>query len=157
MKTWKLWKLTWSLRFFGLTKIPLLFYVRPRVIRLEPSSCEVMIPLTRRTKNHLGSMYFGALCIGADCAGGALAMLTIRKNKVPVSLSFKDFKAQFLKLAKSDVHFVCRNGDEILRQLETTLKTGERINQTVRVTATTPQISGDEPVALFDLTLSLKA
>ena len=65
---------TFSLRWIGLTKIPLLFYIGVSVAEISSEKMVVRIPLRRRTKNHLGSMYFGVLCAGADCAAGAFAM-----------------------------------------------------------------------------------
>jgi hypothetical protein len=63
-------KANWYLFFFGFTKIPLLWFCRPKIIHLDNNSVEIKIPLKRRTKNHLGSMYFGALSVGADITGG---------------------------------------------------------------------------------------
>ena len=94
---------TLSLRLFGLTRIPLLFYVGVSVTEVSPERMVVRIPLRRRTKNHLGSMYFGALCIGADCAPGAFAMYLIRQQPERISMVFKDFHAEFLKRAEGDV------------------------------------------------------
>lgn len=71
---------TLSLRWFGLTKIPVLFYFGVSVTEITKERMVVRIPLRRRTKNHLGSMYFGALCAGADCAAGAFAMHLINSN-----------------------------------------------------------------------------
>ena len=65
------------LKIFGLTKIPLLWFCRPKIIILNTESVEIKIPLRRRTKNHLNSMYFGALSVGADITGGFLAMMCI--------------------------------------------------------------------------------
>jgi len=149
-------KQTLGLRAFGLAKIPLLFLVGPSVIRLSKKDCEIKIPLNYLTKNHLGSMYFGVLSVGADCAGGMMAMEAIKASKKKVSLLFKDFKAEFLKRAESAVHFTCSDGDAIQKQVRETVRTKKRVNSTVEVTATTPKISGDEPVAKFWLTLSLK-
>ena len=98
---------TFSLRWFGLTKIPLLFYVGVSVVEISPERMVVRIPLRRRTRNHLGSMYFGALCIGADVAPGAYAMYLIRQQPVRISMVFKDFQAEFLKRAEGDVNFTC--------------------------------------------------
>lgn len=150
-------KQTLALRAFGLLKIPLLFLVRPSVLRVTDKECEVRIPLSLLTRNHMKSMYFGALSIGADCAGGLMAMEAIRKSGKKVSLLFKDFKADFLKRAEGDVHFICKDGAEIRRQVEQTLKTGKRVNRTLSIVATTPKVSKNEPVAKFLLTLSLKA
>ena len=104
---------TISLRLFGLARIPLLFYVGVSVAELSPERMVIRIPLKRRTKNHLGSMYFGALCIGADCAPGAFAMYLIRQQPARISMVFKDFQAEFLKRAEGDVHFICDQGKEI--------------------------------------------
>lgn len=153
----KLWKETLGLRGFGLLKVPLIFLVNPSVLRLNERECEVMIPLNRLTRNHLRSMYFGTLAIGADCAGGLLAMSLIRKSKKKVSVVFKDFKAEFLKRPEADVHFTCKDGKLIRSMVEETLKTGKRVSQNIHITATVPKKTHGESVAEFDLTLSLKA
>ena len=143
------------LNFFGLRKIPLLWFCRPKIIHLGQESVEIKIPLKRRTKNHLGSMYFGALSVGADITGGFLAMICIQKSKCNVALIFKDFKADFLKRAEGDVHFKCNQGPDIARLVEKTIASGERENMIVNIDAYVPSIS-DDIVAKFKLTLSLK-
>jgi acyl-coenzyme A thioesterase PaaI-like protein len=138
-------------------KIPLLFLARPSVVRLDKKECEIKIPLNWLTRNHVGSMYFGALAMGADCAGGLIAMEAIKSSGKKINLLFKDFQAQFLKRAEADVHFACVDGDEIQKQVKETLRSKKRVNRTVTVTAMTPKVSGTDPVAIFQLTLSLKA
>ena len=140
---------------FGLMRIPLIFFCRPKVVSISDTRLEVIIKLNRRTKNHLNSMYFGVLSVGADVTGGFLAMNLIRKNKSRISLIFKDFYADFLKRAEGDVHFICEDGLAIQNLVEVTEQTGERQNLPVHITATVPSIS-DEPVVKFILTLSLK-
>lgn len=98
-------KETWKLRAFGALKIPLVFFCSPRIVEITDDVVEVMIPLTYRTKNHLGSMYFGALAVGADVSGGLLAMNRIVAKGNLVNLIFKDFRAEFLKRPEADVHF----------------------------------------------------
>ena len=151
----KLAKANWYLKFFGITKIPLLWYCRPNIIELNPEKVEIKIPLKRRTKNHLGSMYFGALSVGADITGGFLAMLCIQESKRKVALIFKDFKADFLKRAEGDVHFKCNDGLDISSLVQKTINSGTRQNMIVRIDAFVPSISKDI-VAKFKLTLSLK-
>ncbi|RAH34860.1 DUF4442 domain-containing protein, partial [Vibrio vulnificus] len=56
----------------------------------------------------------------------------------------------------ADVHFVCHDGPLIDQMLAQTMQTGERVNQDVRITALCPTLHGDEPMAEFDLTLSIK-
>jgi acyl-coenzyme A thioesterase PaaI-like protein len=144
------------LLFFGLTKIPLIFFVGPTVVRLDDKECIIKIPLTRRTKNHLRSMYFGVLATGADLAGGLVAMREIQNSKKKVALSFKDFHAEFLKRAEGDVHFVCKQVPEIKQFVQDVIKSGERMNFPIYIEAIVPTV-GQDPVATFTLTLSLKA
>ena len=140
---------------FGFTRIPLIFFCRPRVIKITNTSLEVKIKLNRRTRNHMHSMYFGVLSVGADVTGGFMAMEYIRENNSNISLIFKDFKAEFLKRAEGDVHFICVEGNAIRALIQKSVKTGERESMPVHITATVPSIS-PEPVAKFILTLSIK-
>lgn len=149
-------KETALLRMLGAAKIPMIFYCSPRVIELNEEGCAVRIPLGYRTRNHLGSMYFGALCTGADCAGGLNAFLLIRERYRKVSLVFKDFKAEFHKRADGDVVFRCQDGRAIAEAMAKADATGERVTIPVSITATVPDKYGSEPVASFTLGLSLK-
>ena len=99
---------TTKLRLWTLTKIPLLFFLRPSVVEAGALRTVIRIPLTRRSRNHLGSMYFGALCAGADLAGALTAMRRIDASGRRISLIFKDVKAQFFKRAEGDVLFCVR-------------------------------------------------
>tara|TARA_B100000749_G_C18450136_1_gene476095 strand:+ start:56386 stop:56898 length:513 start_codon:yes stop_codon:yes gene_type:complete len=144
------------LNIFSLSKIPLLFFCRPKVVQLTDEDCQVLIPLSRRTKNHLNAMYFGALAVGADTAGGLAAMREIMESGEKVSLVFKDFKAEFLKRAEGDVLFTNKQVKEVRALVHKTIETKEREEFTFEVEASCPKIS-DEPVARFHLTLSLKA
>ena len=147
---------TLGVRFFGLIKIPLLLFVRPSVIELSRERVVVKIPLRRRTQNHLRSMYFGALAIGADCAGGLIAMCLIKASSQNISLVFKTFTAEFLKRAEGDVYFTCDEGRVISDLVTAAIESEERVETPVHVIATVPGKLGDEPVAKFTLILSLK-
>jgi hypothetical protein len=154
---WERTKENLALLGFAITKIPLIAFTFPQIIESTDDQLVVKIALNRRTRNHLKSMYFGALAIGADLVVGGLAWNIIRKKKAPVQLVFKDFKAQFLKRPEGDVHFTCAEGKKVARMIEETLRTGERVSETLKATATVPSLTGAEPVAEFELTLSLKA
>ena len=148
---------TFGMRLFGWLKIPLLASVRPSVVELSETRCVVSIPLRRWSKNHLGSMYFGALAIGADCAGGLLAMDQIRRSGGGVSLVFKAFQASFLKRPESDVYFICEEGAAIRDQVARSLASEERITEPMHIQAAVKLADGSfEPVAEFTLELSLK-
>jgi len=151
-----LWKETWKLRAFGLYKIPLIFFCSPRLAEYSDSRVEVVFPLNYRTKNHLGSMYFGALSIGADVAGGLAAMREIQKTGNRVGLVFKDFEAKFLKRPEADVHFVSTDGGSMIELVQKALASNERVEGAVNIVAYCPKKLGEEPVATFKLTISLK-
>ena len=146
---------TMGLRLFGFAKIPLMLYVRPSVKEISNQSVVVRIPLTRRTRNHLGSMYFGALGIGADCAVGALAMHLIKQQPVKVYLIFRTFSAEFHQRAEGDVDFCCKQGTEIANLVAQAAASDQRVEMAIDVIATVPD-RGNDPVATFRLTLSMK-
>lgn len=149
-------KQTMMLKAFGLLKIPMILFISPKVVDMSATRCEVRIPLNYRTRNHLGSMYFGTLCAGADVAGGLLAMELIKAGGNQVNLVFKDFKAEFLKRADADTHLVSEDGEKVRALVQKAMDTGERVNDTVSIVATCPSKYGQEPVATFQLTISLK-
>lgn len=149
-------KETWKLRAFGFLKIPIVFFCSPRVVEVDDSAVEIVIPLNYRTKNHLGSMYFGVLAVGADVAGGLLAMNRIVESGNRVNLIFKDFRAEFLKRPEADVHFRSEDGAKMRALVDRALASGERENETVEIVATCPSRFGKEPVGRFFLTISLK-
>lgn len=151
-----LWRETLKVRLWSFFKVPLLYYARPVVLELNEGRTVVSIRLRRRTRNHLGSMYFGALCIGADVAGGLAAMRAIEESGGGMSLIFGELHADFLKRPEDDVVFTCLEGQEIRELVALARSSGQREHMPVHVTATVPSHFGDEPVAKFRLTLSLK-
>ena len=156
MPDWNMLKATWSLRLFALTRIPLIAILRPRLLAVDADHCLVRLPLGWLSRNHLGSLYFGALCVGADIAGGLIVMNLIRARGSRVAFLFKDFQAEFHKRAESATVFACHDGRMLAALLERAEASGEREEGTVTVTATTPDQLGDEPVATFRLTISMK-
>ena len=144
------------IRAFGLTKIPMLAFVGPTVLEMSDTRSVVKIRLRRRTRNHLGVMYIGALVTGADCAGGLTAMRRIQKSGAKVDLLFKAMEVEFLRRVEGDAHFTCDDGPAITEAVDRTIATGERVNLPVRITTTVPERLGDQPVAQFVLTLTLK-
>jgi hypothetical protein len=149
-------KETLKVRAFGFLQIPLIWFVNPSVIAVGVDHTEIVISLNRKTRNHLKSMYFGALAIGADLAGGLLFMKLLNESKVKVSFVFKDMSAQFLKRADGDVHFVCKNGKDVVDLINRVKSSPERQETTVEIKALVPKKYGEEPVAVFKLTLSAK-
>jgi hypothetical protein len=84
-----------------------------------------------------------------------MAFDRIRRSGQPISLIFKDFRAEFHRRPDADVLFTCEDGEAIGRMVDEALRTGERVHRTVRILATTVE-SRSEPVCTFELTLSIK-
>ena len=142
-------------KMLGLIKIPLMHFCRPKILYIDDDKVIVRILLRRRTKNHIGSMYFGALSVGADLTGGYLALHHTNKMNRKINLLFKDFNAEFLKRAEGDVHFECNEGQKIKALIQKVIDTKTRCNEEINVIAYVPSML-EEPVARFKLTLSLK-
>jgi hypothetical protein len=150
-------KPTTMVRLWSLQNVFLLWLIRPKILELTDDRCIVRVPLnwiTRRRDIH--AMYLGTLCMGADVAAGLISFKIVNERKERVVFIFKDLKAEFLKRAEGDVVFTNNDGHVVQDLLRRALETGERQEATVHVTATVPSKLGDEPVATFELTLSVK-
>ncbi|QUM86695.1 MULTISPECIES: DUF4442 domain-containing protein [unclassified Moritella] len=150
-------KYTLFLRLFTLLKVPSLFYVRPSVHQLDERTCTIKIPFKRRNKNHLNSMFVGVLASGADCTGVLAAMHKTQMKSVKVGFALKSMQVDFIKRAEGDTYFTCVQGLDIAQYVKEAVITGERLNRPIKVIATCPDSTGDEPVAAFTLMLSLKS
>lgn len=153
MKEISLRSIRWKLFLLGKFGIPMLGFARPKLLSIDADEVRMRIKLRRRTKNHLKSMYFGALAVGADTAAGLHAFYLSQTQGLNISLAFKAVDGQFLKRAETDVVFVCKQGKLVKDMMDKSAKTGERINQELLVEAYN---TDDEIVATFKMTLSLK-
>ena len=140
------------LKAFGVTRVPLLFATGARVHEINETRCCIRMPFIKIVKNHLGSVYFGALAIGADACVGLLAAHKIYNSGEKISLVFKSFEAEFLKRAEGKTDFICDEGETIDALIEEVLSTGERGHRKISARA---ECNG-ETVATFQLELSLK-
>ncbi len=152
-----MFKETLKVRLWSLSNVFFLFIARPKIVELNENRCVVRVPLnwiTRRRDIH--AMYLGTLCMGADVAAGLIAFHIVETRRERVSFIFKDIKGSFLKRAEGDVLFTNNDGPVVVDLIRRALETGERQEATVHVTATVPKKLGEEPVAQFELTLSIK-
>lgn len=146
-------KMRWMLFFLGLVKIPIIGFVRPRLISMDDETVRVKIKLRRQTKNHLKSMYFGALAVGADVSGGIHAFYFAEKAGSKVSFAFKGMKADFIKRAESDILFESTDGVVVKNAIEQSELTGERINQLIQIKAID---QNQAIIATFEMIVSVK-
>lgn len=150
----KLFKsLKWKLKLLGWFKIPMIGYVKPKLLMLNADEVQVKIRLRRRTRNHLKSMYFGALAVGADMCAGIHAFYFAEKYGKKVSFAFKGIEGEFIKRAESDVVFVMDEGKKIEDAIVKSIETGERYNIPVKVNALNDK---KEVCASFVMTSSVK-
>lgn len=149
-------KETALIRLYAFMKIPLLWWVRPVMLENTQERVALKIALSRRTKNHLGTMYFGALAMGAEAAVAIKAIHTIQQSGCKVDFIFKDFHAEFLKRAEGDVVFICEQGPQIQALVEKCIQSKERETQAFESFAMVPSKNSQEKIALFKVTLSLK-
>ncbi|MCO5268871.1 MAG: DUF4442 domain-containing protein [Brumimicrobium sp.] len=146
----KMRKLLWLM---GVVKIPLIAFVRPKLVHIDEKKVVVRIRLRRRTKNHLQSMYFGALAVGADVAAGLHAFYFAEQLGEKISFAFKGVNAEFLKRATSHVTFTSEEGLAVKTVFEEALTTRERQEKWVKVEAKNEE---NEVVAIFQMQISIK-
>lgn len=152
-----MFKETLFVRLWSLQNVWLLFLVRPNIVEINENRCVVKVPLNWLTRRRdIRAMYLGTLCMGADVAAGLICFHIVAKRNERVSFIFKDLHADFLKRAEGDVHFTNDDGPLVQELIKRALASGEREEATVRVTATVPSKLGNEAVAQFALTLSIK-
>jgi hypothetical protein len=152
---WQQFKATFFLRVYTFLKIPLIWWVRPIVLETGKRSI-IKIRLGRRTKNHLNSMYFGALAIGGELVVALKSVQTMQEKNVRVDFVFKDFSAEFFKRADGDVHFICDEGDKVDALLARALASTERVEDSFESYAVVESSDPQIPVAKFRLTLSMR-
>ena len=143
----------WKLFLLGFFKIPMIHFVRPKLMSVDDYNMVIKIPFRRRTRNHLNSMYFGALAVGADLAAGLHVYYISERLNSTLSLAFKSTSGQFLKRPESDVFFHCQSGEYIMKEIQLAKKTNERINFPVTIIAYNNE---NEEVAKFEMEVSIR-
>lgn len=149
-------KLTAFVNLYGLFKIPLILFVSPRVVEASEKRFVVKIPLSYRTKNHLNSMYFGAMGIGAELSIAAAAVSAISESKQKIDFIFKDFSGQYLKRGDGDVHFICDEVESVKALIEEAKTNPNRLERKLKGYAIVPKTSETDPVMTYELTLSVR-
>lgn len=148
-------KMTLMVNALSILKIPLLAFITPRIVEMTDEKVVVRVRLDRRTQNHLGVLYFGALAMGAELSVATRALEAISESGKKIDFIFKDFQCEFLKRADGHANFVCADGLAINALIKATVQDGERHSETFEGYAFCPE-KGDEPVMKYKVTLSVK-
>jgi hypothetical protein len=146
-------KMQWNIWLFGWVKIPMIAFCRPKIVTWNEETVVIRIRKSRRTKNHLKSIYFGALMIGADLAAGMHAFAFTVAEKKRISLAFKSCEAKFLKRPESDVFFEAQAGQIVKKMIAESESKNERVNAIIPVSI---KNSSGEEVANVNMELSLR-
>lgn len=136
--------------------VPMIAFSELEVAKIDQEQCIIKMPFIGKNKNHVQSMYLGSLTIGAEVSAGILAFHLIKMMGINSTVVFKDFQASFLRLAKKDVYFICNDVETVKRSLKETATTKERVNFGVKVIGVEDLNNVAEPVAVFDITASVK-
>lgn len=146
-------KMQRNLCLFAWMKIPMIAFCRPKITVWDEERVVIRIKRSRRTNNHLKSMYFGALMVGADLAAGMHAFAYSASGKRKISLAFKSCNAVFHKRPETDVFFEAVAGKLVQAMIEESITSQERVNQNIPVKIT--DASGEQ-VAEVIMELSIK-
>ena len=146
-------KMRWLLFLLGRIRIPLIGYTNPKLLSIDDQSVRVRIKLRRRTKNHLNSMYFGALAVGADIAGGIQVFYFSKMLGKEISFAFKGMNAPFIKRAESDIIFESTQGELVKAAIDKSIAEKVRVNESIEVRAIN---DAQEIVAKFDMIISVR-
>lgn len=147
---------TWQLKLFGFKYVKMIFWLKPKVVEISENHLVIKIPLNRRSRNHVHSLYLGAMTVGAELAAAGLVEYLKPDIDKSIVLIFKSNNATYFKRAEGDTHFTCEDGRKIRNAIKEAAESGERVSLPVNVIATVPNKLGTEPVAEMTLELSLK-
>jgi acyl-coenzyme A thioesterase PaaI-like protein len=105
-------KLPQGERLFSLAfarKAPYFATVKPRFIDLRPNYAELVVPKRKAVHNHIGTVHAIALCNGLEAAMGALAEVTIPREKRWIP---KGMEVRYTAKADSDVRCIAETDAE---------------------------------------------
>jgi len=134
-----------------LSKLPSAVFWRLKIKYLTLEKCEVTIPYFWRSQNPFKSIYFAAMAGAAELSTGALCQVGMA-GKGSYSMLVVDFRAEYHKKANQKITFVCNQGLELEKLVES-LKLGDSDTITMISTGTNPE---GEMVARFFVTWSIK-
>ncbi len=90
-------------------KAPYFATIRPRFTELRPNHAELVIPKRRGVHNHLKTVHAIALCNGLESAMGALAEVTIPRDKRWIP---KGMEVSYTAKATSDITCIAETDQE---------------------------------------------
>jgi len=136
--------------------VPMIDFTQLNIMQIDESKCIIKVPFTPQNKNHVNSMYFGAITIGTEVSAGILAYHYLDLYGLEPLLVFKDISGDFLRRAEGDVYFICEDAQIISAAIKEMIETKGRINVTAKVIGVTDLGKLDEKISDFKITISIK-
>jgi hypothetical protein len=140
-------------RMFLLWKLPAAFFSGVRIREINGERAVVSVPYKWLTKNPFRSTYFASLAMAAEMSTGVLGLIHVYKKVPAVSMLITGMEATYFKKATGRTFFVCEDGKDILKVIESAIVSGEPKSITVKSTGTAKD---GELIAEFRFTWSFK-
>lgn len=147
---------TRAMFYLGISMTPMLRYIRPRLVELTSDRATVRINVSRRSKNHINSLFVGALATGGDCVGALIPIKFMFETGHRTPPIVKSVSSEFYKKVKKYAYFTCTQGKELYELCNAAVASGEPQEFTVHVIVTAPAEYGDEFVARISQVMSVK-
>lgn len=133
--------------------MPMGFFNGLRVEEFNDQKASVSVPYNYLTKNPFKSMYFAVQSMAAELASGVIAIDSVLKASVPVSMLVLNMDAEFKKKVRSKVIFTCSDVKAIIDTITDSIETNE--GKTITITSTGIDTEGDI-VSIFHFTWTFK-
>ena len=140
----------------GVSALPMMRYVRPKLVELTQERAVVRIDVSRRSKNAYQSLFLGALAAGGDCVAGLFPMKFMFETGHRTIPIVKSASSEYYKRVNTYAHFTCTQGKAWYELCNEVVASGERRDITVNIIVTAPEEFGDEPVARITQIMSVK-
>lgn len=142
-----------KMRLFMLWKLPLAFFARLRVDKMNMGEASISLPYNFMNKNPFRSIYFAALSMAAELSTGILAMAHVENSSTTISMLVLGVKAEFVKKAKTRITFTCTQGELLEKTIDQSIS--EKEGRTTEVFTEGLDTDGDV-VARFWFTWTFK-
>jgi hypothetical protein len=124
-----------------------------RIVRLDETACEVVLPGGWRTQNPFRSTYFAAQAMAAEMSTGAPATLLVRSASASVAMLVTGLRASFTKKIVGESRFTFA---EIAAMRETVERAAEGDVPLTFVARSIGHTLGGTEAAAFEITWSFK-
>ncbi len=114
-----------KLNTFLLFKLPSAWICGVRVIKIDRTSCTVIVKHRWINQNPFNSMFWAVQGMAAELTTGAMVTDYIRNSGKKISMLVANNNATFTKKATGRITFICNDGHLVEDAIKKTIETGE--------------------------------